>query len=280
MKRLLKVILCSIICYLCIVSYGSTKAENETGTETPTETTTTTTTTTETTSEETTTEEKEENKETTENTEGQNAQTPEESSEDNNNPSTPSGSSAGTRTQTQSTPKAEAKKSTNANLSDLGITPNDFKGFTPTTLNYVVTVPNDVDKVNVYAKVQDSKAKIASGTGAHNLDEGENSLQIVVTAESGDTQTYTINVTREKVTDTKQETTSTEKEVSDLKKLEIKGYTLTPAFSADIYEYKLEVKKDVTSLEVIAEGANDKVNIEVVGNTDLKERRKYYNSNG
>ena len=53
MKRLLKVILCSIICYLCIVSYGSTKAENETGTETPTETTTTTTT--ETTSEETTT---------------------------------------------------------------------------------------------------------------------------------------------------------------------------------------------------------------------------------
>ena len=147
-------------------------------------------------------------------------------------------------------------------------------------MNYAVTVPNDVDKVNVYAKVQDSKAKIASGTGAHNLDEGENSLQIVVTAESGDTQTYTINVTREKVTDTKQETTSTEKEVSDLKKLEIKGYTLTPAFSADIYEYKLEVKKDVTSLEVIAEGANDKVNIEVVGNTDLKERRKYYNSNG
>ena len=138
-------------------------------------------------------------------------------------------------------------------------------------MNYAVTVPNDVDKVNVYAKVQDSKAKIASGTGAHNLDEGENSLQIVVTAESGDTQTYTINVTREKATDNNQETTSTEKEISDLKKLEIKGYTLTPAFSADIYEYKLEVKKDVTSLEVIAEGANDKVNIEVVGNTELKD---------
>lgn len=281
MKKLLKVILCSIICYLCIVSYGSTKAENETETETPTETTNTSTTT-ETTSEETTPEEKEENKETSENTEGQNAQTLEESSEYiNKQPSTSPGSSAGTRKQTPSTtPKAEAKKSTNANLSDLGITPNDFKGFTPTTLNYAVTVPNDVDKVNVYAKVQDSKAKITSGTGTQNLVEGENSLQIVVTAESGDTQTYTINVTREKATDNNQETTSKEKEVSDLKKLEIKGYTLTPAFSADIYEYKLEVKKDVTSLEVIAEGANDKVNIDVVGNTDLKERRKYYNSNG
>lgn len=257
MKKLLKVILCSIICYLCIVSYGSTKAENETETETQTETTTTTTTT-ETTSEETTSEEKEENKETSENTEGQNTQAPEESSESNNK-------------QPQNTTKVEAKKSTNANLSDLGITPNDFKGFTPTTLNYAVTVPNDVDKVNVYAKVQDSKAKITSGTGTHNLDEGENSLQIVVTAESGDTQTYTINVTREKATDNNQETTSTEKEISDLKKLEIKGYTLTPAFSADVYEYKLEVKKDVTSIEVLAEGANDKVNIEVVGNTELKD---------
>lgn len=271
MKKLLKVILCSIICYLCIVSYGSTKAENETETETQTETTTTTTTT-ETTSEETTSEEKEENKETSENTEGQNTQAPEESSESNNKqPSTSSGSSTVRKTQTQNTTKVEAKKSTNANLSDLGITPNDFKGFTPTTLNYAVTVPNDVDKVNVYAKVQDSKAKITSGTGTHNLDEGENSLQIVVTAESGDTQTYTINVTREKATDNNQETTSTEKEISDLKKLEIKGYTLTPAFSADVYEYKLEVKKDVTSIEVLAEGANDKVNIEVVGNTELKD---------
>ena len=281
MKRLLKVILCSIICYLCIVSYGSTKAENETESETPAETTNTSTAT-ETTSQETTLEEKTEkteNTETTGNTEEQNTPTPEESNENNNKqPSSSSGSSAGTRT--QSTPKVEAKKSTNANLVNLGITPNDFKGFTPTTLNYAVTVPNDVDKVNVYAKVQDSKAKITSGIGTHNLDEGENSLQVVVTAESGDIQTYTINVTREKAANTNQETTSTEKEVSDLKKLEIKGYTLTPAFSADIYEYKLEVKKDVTSLDVIAEGANDKINIEIVGNTELKERRKYNNSNG
>ena len=55
MKKLLKVILCSIICYLCIVSYGSTKAENETENDTPAETTNTSTTTNTT---ETTTEDK------------------------------------------------------------------------------------------------------------------------------------------------------------------------------------------------------------------------------
>ena len=59
---------------------------------------------------------------------------------------------------------------------------------------------------------------------------------------------------------------------SDLKKLEIKGYSLTPAFSPDIYEYKLDVKNDVTNLDIITEGLNDKVSIEVAGNTELIDR--------
>ena len=167
--------------------------------------------------------------------------------------------------------KAETRKSDNANLSDLGITPNDFKGFKPSTYNYSVTVPNDVEKVSVYAKVQDSKSKISSGVGNHDLNVGANELQIIVTAENGNTQTYTINVTREE----SEKTETTTQEVSndsDLKKLEIKGYKLTPSFSADVYEYKLDVNKDVNNLDIITEGLNDKVNIEIAGNTDLKER--------
>ena len=265
MKKLLKVILCSIICYLCIISYGITKAENET---------TETTNTTENTSQETKTEE---NKENSESSGKQNTIESKETKKNNEQSSKTTGTTSDTK-KTQSTTKTETKKSQNANLRELGITPNDFKGFKPTTLNYAVTVPNDVDKVSVYAKVQDSKAKITSGIGKHNLDEGENTLQVVVTAESGDTQTYTINVTREKATNTDKKLISTENSTADLKKLEIKGYTLTPTFSADVYEYKLDVKDDVTSLEVVTEGASDKVTIEVAGNTELKERRKPYNS--
>ena len=167
--------------------------------------------------------------------------------------------------------KAETRKSDNANLSDLGITPNDFKGFKPSTYNYSVTVPNDVESISVYAKVQDAKAQITSGTGNHKLDVGTNDIQVIVTAENGNTQTYTINITREE----SEKTETITQEVSnnsDLKKLEIKGYKLTPSFSADVYEYKLDVNKDVNNLDIITEGLNDKVNIEIAGNTDLKER--------
>ncbi len=174
-------------------------------------------------------------------------------------------------TSKKTTTSKENRKSSNANLSDLGITPNDFKGFKPSTYNYSVTVPNDVESISVYAKVQDAKAQITSGTGNHKLDVGTNDIQVIVTAENGNTQTYTINITREE----SEKTETTTQEVSnnsDLKKLEIKGYKLTPSFSADVYEYKLDVNKDVNNLDIITEGLNDKVNIEIAGNTDLKER--------
>ena len=198
------------------------------------------------------------------------------SSAQESNPSSTSTSNqrnSGARSSTTKQPatSTENKKSSNANLSDLGITPNDFKGFKSATLNYSVTVPNDVESINVYAKVQDAKAQITSGTGNHKLDVGTNDIQVIVTAENGNTQTYTINVTREE----SEKTETTTQEVSnnsDLKKLEIKGYKLTPSFSADVYEYKLDVNKDVNNLDIITEGLNDKVNIEIAGNTDLKER--------
>lgn len=77
---------------------------------------------------------------------------------------------------TTTNPTPEQKKSNNANLVNLGINPNDFKGFKPGTTSYDVTVPNDVEKVTVYAKVQDSKAKITSGTGSQKLKVGKDVL--------------------------------------------------------------------------------------------------------
>ena len=181
----------------------------------------------------------------------------------------------------------ETKKSNNANLANLGITPNDFRGFKSGTTAYNVTVPNDVEQVNVYAKLQDSKAKITAGTGNQELKVGKNELKVVVTAEDGTTtKTYTINVTREEAkatnetennntTDANQTTENEEKKEekkkSDLIKLEIEGYTISPKFSPDVYEYKLDLKDNVDKLNVITEGANHNVNIEVAGNTELKD---------
>lgn len=191
-----------------------------------------------------------------------------------------------TGTSTNTTTATTTTKSSNANLSNLGITPNDFKGFKSGTTAYNVTVPNDVAQVTVYAKLQDSKAKL-TGTGVQKLNVGKNTLNVVVTAEDGTKKTYTINVTREEAKSntvenntTSEETSKEEKSESqneektsnsDLIKLEITGHKLTPEFSPDIYEYTLDVNGDISSLAVVAEGANHNVSVEVVGNTDLAD---------
>ena len=294
MKKLSIIVILSIIFNLCIIPYGYVHADpdldsdsqsntqqneqQETQKETQQETQTenqqeTQTETQQSDKTETQTEDKEETK--------QNDQlnlNPEYSGENDLSKQTIKNESSN---KSNSRQKAETRKSDNANLSDLGITPNDFKGFKPSTLAYSVTVSNDVESINVYAKVQDSKAQITSGTGSHNLNVGINDIQVIVTAENGDTKTYTISITREEaiVEQTDAKTDNVNKDF-ELKKLEIKGYSLSPSFSPDVFEYKLDVKNDVTKLDVVTEGMNDKVSIDVAGNNDIKERRKYYNSFG
>lgn len=178
----------------------------------------------------------------------------------------------------------EVSKSNNANLSNLGIKPNDFKGFKASKTSYDVTVPNDVEKVTVYATAQDNKAKI-KGNESQKLKVGKNTLNVVVTAEDGTQKTYTINVTREEANQTDENTsnttnneTSSEKTQesqsetnSDLKNLSIKGYTLNPAFSPNVYEYKVDVNGDVSSLDIETEGASHSVSVDIVGNENLAE---------
>ena len=112
---------------------------------------------------------------------------------DNNSSNSNNNSSNNNQTEKRNT---ETKKSSNANLNNLGIKPNDFTGFRAGTTSYNVTVPNDVEKVNVYATAADRNAKV-TGTGDRNLNVGSNALNVTVTAEDGTTKTYTINVKRE-----------------------------------------------------------------------------------
>ena len=178
----------------------------------------------------------------------------------------------------------ETTKSNNANLSNLGIKPNDFKGFKASKTSYDVTVPNDVEKVTVYATAQDNKAKI-KGNESQKLKVGKNILNVVVTAEDGTQKTYTINVTREEANQTDENTSNTTNNEtsseetqesqsetnSDLKNLSIKGYTLTPTFSPNVYEYKVDVNGDVSSLDIETEGASHSVSVDIVGNENLAE---------
>ena len=76
---------------------------------------------------------------------------------------------------TQTSESNSKTKSSNANLSDLGIKPNDFSGFKSSNTTYDVTVPKDLEEVEVYAKTQDTNAKV-EGTGTKKLESGLNVL--------------------------------------------------------------------------------------------------------
>ena len=158
------------------------------------------------------------------------------------------------------------EKSSNANLSNLGIRPNDFSGFTPNTTTYKVTVPEEVESVEVYATAAHSKATIA-GTGNKALEYGENALNVVVTAEDGTTKTYTINVTREGEEETEEETEI----INGLSNISISGLQLTPSFKADVYEYKVNYIGKDTSLDIQTVATDPNYTVEILGNEELKE---------
>lgn len=165
----------------------------------------------------------------------------------------------------------KATKSEIANLKSLGITPNDFKGFKPTTFSYNINVPNDVETVNVYATPQDRRARV-TGLGNKKLNLGKNTIKITVTAESGTKKEYTLNITRQEEKEEEKVTKNTSSEMpnsKDLIELGLKGYEITPKFSPDIYSYKVFINADISEVEVVAKEASDKVEVEVVGNKDL-----------
>lgn len=64
---------------------------------------------------------------------------------------------------------------------------------------------------------------------------------------------------------------SKQKSQADLKNISIKGITLTPNFSSDVYEYKVDVDGNVSNLEIETEYDNTNVSIDIVGNENLQE---------
>ena len=171
---------------------------------------------------------------------------------------------------TQTSESNSKTKSSNANLSDLGIKPNDFSGFKSSNTTYDVTVPKDLEEVEVYAKTQDTNAKV-EGTGTKKLESGLNVLSVTVVAEDGTKKIYIINVTRGE----NEDTTTTQKNpngtVDGLSKLEIANVSLDPKFSTDVYEYTGKYIGEDTKLDIQTETTDSYFTVEITGNNNLNE---------
>lgn len=158
-----------------------------------------------------------------------------------------------------------------ARLSSLGIKPEkyDFQGFNKDNTQYSVEIPENINEIEVYATAVDSKAQI-TGTGMITLEEGENTLEIVVIAVNGTKKTYSINVIR-KEAETTEEPEAPVEEKFGLSKLTIAGVTLNPKFDVETYEYKIDIKEVITSLQIIAEANDEDATVEIIGNENFQD---------
>lgn len=170
---------------------------------------------------------------------------------------------------TQNQEAKEQTKSSNANLSNLGIRPNDFSGFTPNKTEYDVTVPDDVDSIQIYATLQDSNAKVL-GTGTEDLNYGLNEFTITVTAEDGTTKDYILNITRGGEEENT-ENVSEEYLGDGLASLNIENLELSPSFDTNIYEYTVKYIGEKTNLDITAKATDPYYVVEVTGNEELQE---------
>ena len=162
-----------------------------------------------------------------------------------------------------------ATDTTSADLSNLGIKPNDFSGFSPNKTSYDVTVPENVQTIEVYAIAKNSSAKI-SGTGTQELAIGENKIEVVVSANDGTTKTYTINIKREG--ENKENVSQTTEKVEEgLSELKVENLELTPKFATNVYEYSTKYIGEKTTLDIQAIVTEPTYTAEIVGNENLKE---------
>ena len=89
------------------------------------------------------------------------------------------------------TPSTPGKSGNNA-LSTLTVSAGTLSpAFDPTVTEYTLSLPQGTEKLTLTATPSDSNATV-QGDGELTLQEGENTLPLVVTAENGDTKTYTV----------------------------------------------------------------------------------------
>lgn len=95
----------------------------------------------------------------------------------------------------------EDYRNINNKLSDLSVNGyNITPSFDIYTNDYDLIVDNEVSNISVSGTLVDTAKASVSGLGSHNLDVGDNTINIDVTAQNGDVNTYRIHVVRKGAT--------------------------------------------------------------------------------
>lgn len=155
--------------------------------------------------------------------------------------------------------------SSNSKLKNLQIEGLENKiDFNSDKLDYFITVPHNTEKISLIAEPYSNSAKV-SGLGRVYLEDGINEYKIIVTASDNSSTTYKLTVVRDVASDD-----------NYLKNLIVEGYILEPNFDKSIFEYKINVDKDVEDIVINAEANNKLASIKGTGKHKLASGENIY----
>lgn len=170
-------------------------------------------------------------------------------------------------------------RDSNNHLEKLSVSNTNIK-FNANQVSYSDTVSNKIDTVTISASVASSKAKV-TGVGKKKLNVGKNIFTVVVTAENGDSKSYTITINRKNksgVVPDKVTVNESKKEnnddinssdtivVSDKNNNYLKYLTVLEKeidFSKGQLEYSFHVNYDVDKLNISYEAENPNSKVEI-----------------
>lgn len=170
------------------------------------------------------------------------------------------------------------EKSSNNYLKELTATQGVLSpAFDKNTTSYNIDVNNEIDKISLSAKVEDSKSTISyklngfdiTSLNDLNLNYGLNSVLITVTSENSENRTYTININRKLSTN------------NYLSKLEINGFSLDKQFNKTTNSYSSNVNYNTNNIKIEIEKEDSKSStIYKVNGTQVNDLNSVVLNNG
>lgn len=139
-------------------------------------------------------------------------------------------------------PMPDSESNNNNLLNSLSVSGyNLTPSFSPSRLSYELLVPHNTTSVSISASPSDPAASV-SGAGNISVGAGDNLISIVVTAPSGSTRTYTINVHVE--SERKKGDVSGDGKISILDLAKVQNYILEKETFSDTEFYAADVNSD------------------------------------
>lgn len=172
----------------------------------------------------------------------------------------------------------KANKSSNNYLKNISTSLGTLSpAFNRSQTSYILSFPYDFDyktfgKISINASKEDSKEKV-EGTGTKEVKVGTNVYNLVVTAENGETKTYTIKLIKPEISEDKNMRLATLKLSYTDENGNNVELPLDKTFNAETLEYSLNVSNIVKAIKVdttLPDGS-DGIKVSVFGNEDLQD---------